>query len=262
MASSSKSNAWRDFELIFEETGAYSGFAKCKVCKKSLKHHRETSGTTHLRSHIAACKSAQVRRQNNSGIFKFFPKKKELPQHAKEKLCDAVIDFVAEDLRPLSSVEGKGLLKLVDACIDLGAQYGKVEASNVLPSRYTVKRKLSLKADAEKERLSECLKSAIEMNGIIGVTTDIRKDPKGRNFISFTVHYVTEAQMRSRVASVEQFLEEKKTGINIRSALERTFVELGFDLEAISNIFFMCLTKEARLSWLSPTTKESHVLVT
>ena len=181
MSGPSRSDVWRDFSLVFEEAkGVYSGFVTCLNCSKSLKHDRKTSGTTHLRRHAAACKSTVSKERCNSSIAKFFAKKKVFPERAKEKLSDAVVDFVADDLRPVSAVEGRGLRKLVDACIDIGTQYGKVEASNVLPSGFTVKRKLSIRADDEKKNLCSILKKAVTMNGMIGVTTDMWKDPKGR----------------------------------------------------------------------------------
>ena len=63
---------------------------------------------------------------------------------------------------------------------------------------------------------------------------------KRENFISITMHYIVESGMKSRVASVKQFNEDKKSGINIRQALEIAFLDLGFESEMMSkNMFFV-----------------------
>ena len=61
---------------------------------------------------------------------------------------------------------------------------------------------------------------------------------KSRNFVSVTVYFILNDQLRSLVASVKQFCDGKKTGINIRQVLECTLAELGFDLKSLCDHFF------------------------
>lgn len=58
---------------------------------------------------------------------------------------DASVSFISHDLRPLRAIEGKGLTELVNVCIEVGAKYGRVDASNILPSRFTVKEKIVIR---------------------------------------------------------------------------------------------------------------------
>ena len=52
-----KSDVWKDFTLMLHDNnGQYTGFARCQNCNVQLKHHKLTSGTSHLRRHIEACK--------------------------------------------------------------------------------------------------------------------------------------------------------------------------------------------------------------
>lgn len=231
-----RSDVWQDCVEVYEpSTGIYAGAVMCKICNKQLKHDRNTSGTTHLRNHLRKCK---LKLSQEKKFRSFFQRTRELPASTKDKLCDAVVSFVAEDLRPLSAVEGKGFLKLVNTCIEIGCQFGKVDAVGSLPSRHTVKRRLNDRAVEVKNELTLEVKKAISSNGIVGVTKDMWKDQKSRNFVSVTVHFISNHRLRSRVASVKQFCEEKKTGINIRQVLECTLAELGFDLESLYTHFF------------------------
>jgi len=71
----------------------------------------------------------------------FFQPKCKIPTKLKEKVCDAALDFIVHDIRPLHAIEGKGLQSLVSACIEIGAKCGNVTVDTIVPSRSTVKRK-------------------------------------------------------------------------------------------------------------------------
>ena len=54
---------------------------------------------------------------------------KPISTSCKEEIANAAVTFVAEDLRSFSAIEGKGLLKLANALINVGAKHGKVDAA-------------------------------------------------------------------------------------------------------------------------------------
>ena len=114
-------------------------------------------------------------------------------------MCDAALDFIVHDIRPLHAIEGKGLQSLVSACIEIGAKCGNVTVDTILPSRSTVKRKLDDKCKLVKANLAEEVQKAIADNGLFGMTSDMWSDIKNRHYISTTVHFVKEPQMLSRV---------------------------------------------------------------
>ena len=78
------------------------------------------------------------------------------------------MQYVATDLRPLNSLEGKGLLNLLQTCIQLGAKCGNIPTDVAIPSRHSIKRKLGETASGIKRNLCVNMITAITENGLIG----------------------------------------------------------------------------------------------
>ena len=175
-------------------------------CNSLIKHDLARSGTTHLQQHSSRCKAkSKTAYQPSSSsslhqhkLGSFFQPNSKIPAQLKEKVCDAALDFIVHDIRPLHAIEGKGLQSLVSACIEIGAKCSNVTVDTILPSRSTVKRKLDDKCKLVKANLAEVQK-AIADYGLFGMTSDMWSDIKNRHYISITVHFVKEAQMFSRV---------------------------------------------------------------
>ena len=188
-----KSEVWSAFSaLYYAESNDYVGYVKCKKSEKIFKHHMSNSGTSHLLKHANSCHkdAGGAFSTSQSSITAFYKKKTPAPRTAKEKLHLACVEFVCRDLRPLKSVEGAGMVNLVQAAIDVGAQHGKLDAKCVLPSRNTLKRKLVESAAECKISLSDSIKAAIKSNGIVGMTLDLWTDIKLRHFLCITAHFV------------------------------------------------------------------------
>ena len=142
----------------------------------------------------------------------FVSNMKPISTSCKEEIANAAVAFVAEDLRPFSAIEGKGLLKLANALINVGAKHGKVDAATVLPAQNTTKRRADKLASATKKSTVEEVRQALVNNFIVGMTTDMRTDLKSRHFIGLTVHYIS----KKHVLTVHHYTNDKKTGENIR----------------------------------------------
>ena len=70
-------------------------------------------------------------------------------------MLNSSITFVVSDVRPLSAVEGDGLIQFANAMIKVGATHGIVDAKAILPSRFTVKRSIEKSASSSNEKLIE-----------------------------------------------------------------------------------------------------------
>jgi len=248
-----KSDAWKYFTLLYyKDSDEFTNYVKCKDCGTFLKHHKAHSGTTHLAQHIKVCmktnKGASTSTSNvgtinntkQTKVTAYCAPKSGPPQSAKTKMHAACLQYVACDLHPLKSVEGKGLRNLIQAAIQVGATYGVLPAAELLPSRLTVKRKLECEAKVIKSTLLQEIKNAIQENGIVGISTDMWTDIKVRHFVSLTVHYVTNAILASHVLSVYQFEKEEKTGANLRESITSALNNHGVPLHMIlDNIYFV-----------------------
>lgn len=75
------------------------------------------------------------------------------------------VKFCAQDIRPFNSVSGSGFLDLAQFFLDCGAQHGKIDARELLPSRVTISRHVHQMASELrtqiKPELETCLKVII-----------------------------------------------------------------------------------------------------
>ena len=73
----------------------------------------------------------------------------------KDTVLNSSVAFVVSDVRPLSVVEGDGLIQFANAMIKVGATHGIVDAKAILPSRFTIKRSIEKNALSSREKLIE-----------------------------------------------------------------------------------------------------------
>ena len=184
-----KSDVWNKFSMIhFKDSNIYADYVKRKICSSYLKHHKANSGTSHLRVHLKTCQSTNNDATcctffaEQSSITKYFSRQLDPPKNSIKQMQKAAIDFVSLDLRPLLSIEGKGMTELVQTAINIGAKHGNISAKKLLPSRNTVKRKLDEEATVVKSKIVANMKIAVQENSMVGVTTDLWSDIKIRQF--------------------------------------------------------------------------------
>ena len=229
------SEVWNSFEFLnYKDNENYSGFVICLKCKNPLKHDKKKSGTTHLRNHIIKyCKQNKLQSQSTK-ITGFFKSTSSLPSSSKTKLMDGLVAFVANDLRPFKAVEDVGFLKLANTLLEIGAKHGMLGAEEILPSRFSVKREVIKRANAEKRNFGPRIKEAVTKWGMIGLTTDMWSNLKNQHFMSLTVHFFEDMCLKLAITHVTLF-EEKKTGGNICHKIEFCCQELGLTTDDILN---------------------------
>ena len=238
-----------------------------------IKHDRITSGTSHLSKHTKKCTAEQPQCSTSnkthlqqSTLKGFMQKSSMLPKSMQDKVNNAALDFIVQDLRPLRAIEGKGFQSLVDTCIEVGAKFGRVSAKTILPTRNTIKRKLDDRASSIKNDVSQEVKKAMENNGLIGVTTDMWSDLRMRFFLGITVHFILNGSIFSRVLNVKGFDEQKKSGVHIRQALEDAFAACNISVEMLlHNVCFVTdegANMKAALTHYKRLTCACHMLAT
>ena len=57
----------------------------------------------------------------------------------KDTVLNSSVAFVVSDIRPLSAVEGDGLIQFANAVIKVGVTHGVVDAKAILPSKLLLK---------------------------------------------------------------------------------------------------------------------------
>ena len=94
-------------------------------------------------------------------------------------------------MRPFSVLAGNGMKAFSQCLINAGAMYGQADCSEILPSRNAFSKALRETAVSEREKLISLVIKAIENNGGVAMTTDLRTDNhKRQSHISSTVQFV------------------------------------------------------------------------
>ena len=136
---SGKRTVWQTFLYLNHiESKDCVGYVICKTCKQALKHTKSTNGTTHLNHHLKRCKyNAKI----SPKVTAYFSKSDmSLSKILKDTVLNSSVAFVISDVRPLSAVEGDGVIQFANAMIKVGATHGIVDAKAILPSRFTIKK--------------------------------------------------------------------------------------------------------------------------
>jgi len=152
--------------------GESLSYVACKVCFKAFRFLGHKTGTTHLKRHIEDCKDKAGNSKKRLQSKLCFPTVK-LPEQAKKKVVKAAVQLAANDMRPFSILDGKGMRIFCQSLVDVGATYGKVDVNELLPSRNTVSKKLHQTAGDERRNIVKLLEKAIFDNGGIGMTVDL-----------------------------------------------------------------------------------------
>ena len=91
----------------------------------------------------------------------------------KDTVLNSSVAFVVSDVRPLSAVEGDGLIQFANAMINVGAKHVIIDAKAILSSRFTIKRSIEKSASSSNEKLIEEVNKAIKKYSLVGITTDL-----------------------------------------------------------------------------------------
>ena len=91
----------------------------------------------------------------------------------KDTVLNSSVAFVVSGVRPLSAVEGDGLIQFANVMIKVGAAHGIVDAKAILPSRFTIKRSIEKSASSSSEKLIEEVNKAIKKYSLVGITTNL-----------------------------------------------------------------------------------------
>ena len=103
----------------------------CKYCKTVLKW-KGNDATSGLKSHFQSCKSKPgglAQKITDVTVLQSSPDSRattsrQLWTADKNEIKDTVVRFCAKDIRPFSTVEGRGFMELAEKLISIGAKYG------------------------------------------------------------------------------------------------------------------------------------------
>lgn len=141
-----KSTIWEKFENILNEKGKQVPDAViCKFCKKVLRYDSLKLGTGHLRRHnCAESFNASYRSECIDNFMENPEKIRRVGDPDKQLVKNGCLRFVVKDIRPISAIEGDGLINLLSTFTTIGKKHGSLsptEVAQILPHPTTVNKK-------------------------------------------------------------------------------------------------------------------------
>lgn len=137
---------WAKWRMIFDEADQLlKHFYFCDSCSAIYNVNITNSGKC-LKNHAMECKTTENgedRIQNHfSPIFQPNKKKKISIDH-RNSVMQSSMNYIVNDMRPISSLNGDGLNSLLSKMTFIGAKYGgmnekELAASGLIPSRQKV----------------------------------------------------------------------------------------------------------------------------
>lgn len=237
-----RSDVWKVFGVVHDSEGNSTGYVQCSKCKVLLKYDSKKTGTSSLSRHIALCgHSATTTTQQQQPMSKFMAQK--VPLKTKQAVTEKCVYMCAKDIRPFYVVKGDGFVELAQELINVGATYGRVAASSVLPSPNTVATHCRNLAEEKREEFAKQVKEILNKGGKVGMSTDMWTDDFRKiHYLSITCHYVSEDfELIGKNLTTAMFpVDERKTGDNIRRELVKLLVtKFGFDPLSLKDIVWV-----------------------
>ena len=220
--------------------------SKCNICGKFYKSkqgntsnliahiklkHKDTEAAVELTKELTeareikkqklAAKNAEKRQQ--SSLLNFVRRSGTLDKKKKEKITEAIAEFIIEDANYFDIVEKQTFRKMLFTC----------EPDYIVPSRRTITRKIDEKADSCKGLLRKEILTDLEDAGhkTISITCDegTSSDRFNTKKLAVTIHRTTaDFEVKSDTLAVDPAVGSQ-TAATIRSEVKAVLVRFGYD---------------------------------
>lgn len=141
-------------------------------------------------------------------------------------LSEGLIDFVAEVIRPLATVEGPGFMKFCHTLVNIQSKYATpIDISKDLPGREAVSSGAKRRASSLRDQISEEIRLVYGRDKTLNFTTDLWTcDYTKNSYIDISWHYlVSKEEMSSCVIGTVLFGNESYTAVNIERKIKEIF---------------------------------------
>uniref|UniRef100_H3AQA6 BED-type domain-containing protein n=1 Tax=Latimeria chalumnae TaxID=7897 RepID=H3AQA6_LATCH len=232
-----KSTVWKNYDIVVFSDKSPCGYVQCKSCKTLLKYDSKKMGSSSLQQHaVKGCSrpsSSSGAWPTQSYMTSFVQSEKKIPVPKKSEITDKCVTLCCKDIQPFETVSGKGFIELAQELINVGATYGRVSASSVLPHPSTISRRCCDIAEQKRKGLIPQINDILLSNVSVGMTTDIIW--QGLAIMSHQT-----LNLKPVLVTTMFPLEEAKTSENVRHELLKLLVNtLGFDPSNLNKVVWV-----------------------
>ena len=175
-----KSDVWKHFQLVYEVCDGADNevkyFCACNKCFKVYQYkdnNRKHFGTHNLLEHTQRCVGGSKKTQMK--MDQCIPRKVQLSKGDVSNLKRKAVEYCIDGYHSFRAIEHKGLMNIMQTCVDYGAKYGKFQIKDEMMKRNTVAREASSLACEVKQQLASQLKDPAE-DGTVSLTVDMYTD--------------------------------------------------------------------------------------
>ena len=168
-------------------------------------------------------------------ITPYFQKKDISKEHFR-MITEGLVNFVAEDMRPFTAVEGSGFMKFCHTLVNIQNKYASpIDISNNLPGREAVRSGVKRRASSVRDQITEQIKLVYNRDRTLNFTTDLWTcDYTKNSYIDISWHYLeSKEEMSSFAIGTIPFGYESHTAINIESKIKEVFEQYGISSELL-----------------------------
>lgn len=220
-----RSTVWKYFGFVSGKDGSIADdkHVVCTLCQAKVGYSGNTSNlTNHLSNRHKdirmASDSASLTQStikiDKGGFAPLEQVQKLAPSNPRATAITAALaNFIAEDLRPISVVEGSGFRKLL----------ALLEPRYQVPCHKTITKVLH----KQRDELKEEIKKDLEVVSCVSTTTDLWTSFAGDNYCGLTAHYITPGwEMGASVLSCHK-LEGARTALALANFLSDQAMQWG-----------------------------------
>lgn len=254
------SDVWNQFFQVYdvENNNDVSNWYVCSLCSKPIENLYGNGTTLKFRRHRTKCLGKSEGSRKIDEYF-FTPKRVKLTEDHIDIFNEAAVRFVCEDLRPYSSVEGKGFFELIFAAVKLGQTYPNIsreEIMQVVPSRTKVKRSVESKLNTVSEMIAKKLQDSIATCGGFGATTDLWTDSfRQKSYMAITIHInlLTEHQIVNErlLIMMNEITDESKTKEVVEREIFDCFAQYGLTRDELKTNMRLITDRGAQMKAMS-----------
>ena len=184
--STNRSECWKSFKNV-TKNGKKIDFVVCRTCSLVMKYNSAKTGTKKLLDHHRDCFPQQKLTEYT------LPRTCTIHKEDLEKIKSFQALFSIGNLASFKLHESKATHDFVQACINIGAKYGRIDSRSVLASRKAVKDQCIQLQNKLHNKLIQIIKA----NKYLAFTTDIWSSSNSDSFLEVHLVYLEDFEIKT-----------------------------------------------------------------
>ena len=235
---SGKADVWKKFCIVYQQADATNdecalNYCACNKCYKVYQLKDSAGrplGTKNLIEHAKRCAGALSHKQLQ--IQQCMSHIPTLSTSDLTLLKQRQAEYCFEGYNSFRSVEHKGLLNLMQTCVDFGARYGKIDVKSVAFKRKAVANEVTSMATKLKSAIHKHLQQPI-IDGTVSLCIDMYTDDfRKRSYIDVHASWIdVDFILQHTALAIRHFGTAAHTGDNICSIVNEILDEFSLSVE-------------------------------